>query len=487
MESFIAFVIEHKLIIGIPIILAYIGVLITILLENRNPVKSVSYIMILIFVPILGLIVYYFFGRDLRKQQIFKQKAFKDLDVAQEYYQKYIEDSEDKLEKLQDEIGNLSQPFRQLYLQKQALVHRGNQVKLLNNGEEKFPALYEDLLQAKHHIHIEYYIFTKDDVGNRVTEILIQKLAEGVEVRIIMDGQGSRKKKDLPKILESHGAEVYNFMPVRFSSLAQVNYRNHRKIVVIDGLIGYVGGINMDDRYWNNGKHTLYWRDTHIRIKGSAVKELQFHFFQSLSFVAKRQYHLDLKYFPVQEEFVENAIVSTIVSGPASPFPYNMDTLVSAILQAKENIRIANPYFIPSDQIMTALGIAAASGVKVDLIIPKESDNFIVRHSSFSYLKPLLKRGVNVYLYEKGFIHSKTTTIDGKVAFVGTVNMDIRSFYINFEIAAIVKDVDLCRQMDKAFEDDKINSMKIDPELWNSRPVWQKGLDSVCRLLTPLL
>lgn len=488
METVISFLTDYRNILWAIIILTYLGLLVTILFENRNPAKSIAYIMVLVFIPGLGLLIYYLFGRDLRKQHVFKKKAVKDVDIAKTYLDGHMNRSEDELDKLRSEIGDLVQPFKQLYLQKLSLVHGNNRTTLLNNGEEKFPTLFTDLLNARHHIHIEYYILSKDDVGNRLTDILLQKLSEGVKVRIIMDGQGSRKGKALPRILKAHGAEVYIFMPVRFSSLAMANYRNHRKIVIIDGWIGYVGGINLDDRYLNNGKHELFWRDTHLRITGPAVKELQFHFFRSLGFTSKRSYELEPVYFPKPlDEYHGDAAISIVASGPDSPFPHNMEILVNAILQARKSIRIANPYFIPSDQIMSALGIAAASGVEVELILPQKSDNFIVGHSSFSYLKPLLKRGVHIYLYKAGFIHSKTTLIDNEIAFVGSTNMDIRSFYINFEITALVRDRELCRQMNKAFEGDRGNSVKISKEQWMKRPVTDRALDSVCRLLTPLL
>lgn len=486
MDAVLAFL-DHFKFAWIVLALSYIGVILTILLENRNPAKSLSYIMVLIFIPVLGLVIYYFFGRDLRKQQIFKKKAFKDLEIAEEYLEEKLEHSQGIIRELQEEIGDLSRVFKQLYLQKQSLIHSGNRVQLLNNGEEKFPALFEALLEAKYHIHIEYYILANDDVGKKLTEILLKKLEEGVEVRLIYDDQGSNKKGDLAKILKKAGAEVYAFMPVRFSSLAQANYRNHRKIVVIDGHTGFIGGINLDDRYWNTGKHDLYWRDTHLMIEGPAVKELQFHFFQSLSFVAQKQYDLDLKYFPINKPDLGNATIGIVASGPASPFPYNMEVLVSAISRAKKSVKITNPYFIPPDQILTALGLAVASKVDVELIIPKKSDNFIVSHSSFSYLKPLLARGVKIYLYEKGFIHGKTIVIDDEIAVIGTVNMDIRSFYINFEIAALIKDKELCQEMNLAFEQDKKDSELLDKVRWQQRSIWNRFLDSVCRLLTPLL
>lgn len=255
-------------ILSILFALNFFGVLITILLENRDPAKSLAYIMILIFIPVLGLIIYYFVGRDLRKRQIFRLKNFKDTEIADKYRDKYFQKSEKALENIEREIGNLSLPFKTLYHQGQSMVHEGNRLSLLKNGEEKFPSLFEALENAKHHIHIEYYIFSKDDVGDRITDILLQKLSEGVEVKLIIDDWGSRKIKDIPERLKTAGAEVFKFMPVQFPSLSQANYRNHRKIIVIDGLIGFVGGINIDDRYLNNGKHKLYWRDTHLKIEG---------------------------------------------------------------------------------------------------------------------------------------------------------------------------------------------------------------------------
>lgn len=471
----------------IPLGLAYIGVIATILLENRNPSKSVAYILILVFLPGVGLIVYFFFGRDMRKKKIFSRKAFKEVEMAGEYLQKYFEASGVQLVSMEQQIGDLVQPFRLLYQQRQSFVHTGNKVTLLTNGEEKFPALFEALEKAQHHIHIEYYIFSRDDVGERITEILIRKAAAGVKVRLIIDDSGSNRIKDIPKRLRKAGVEVYVFMPVHFASLAQANYRDHRKIVIVDGLLGFVGGINMDDRYLNNGKHPLYWRDTHLMIEGPGVKGLQFQFFLCLGFVSKQQYELEPVYFPDGKYYPGGANISIAASGPDSAYPYNMEVLLSAISQAKKSIKIVNPYFIPSDQVLTALQMAVAAGVEVELIIPGKSDSYIVQHSSFSYISPLIARGVKVYLYEKGFVHAKTMVVDGEIAFIGTVNMDIRSFYINFEIAAIIQDKALCGQMMQHFADDIGHSRLIDAAAWANRPRLHKFTDSVCRLLTPLL
>lgn len=468
-------------------VLVWVGVIITILMENRNPAKSLAYILILVFVPVLGLLIYYFFGRDFRKQKIFQKKDFKEEDITREYLKKYFQDSGKELQLMENQVGDLVQPFRQLFLEKQSFVHGGNKVTLLTNGEEKFPSLFEALETAQHHVHVEYYIFSKDDIGLKFTEILTRKASRGVKVRVIVDDRGSKRVKDIPETLKKAGVEFYRFMPVHFASLSQANYRDHRKIVVIDGKIGFVGGLNMDDRYINNGKHKLFWRDTHVRIEGSAVKELQLSFFKNLCFVTKQHFELEDAYFPEASKFENGARISVATSGPASLHPYNMEVLLSAINRARESIKITNPYFIPSDQLLLALELAVANGVEVEMIIPAKSDSFIVQHASFSFITPLIKRGAKVYLYDKGFIHAKTMVVDGKISFVGTVNMDIRSFYINFEIAAILQQQQFCEQMELQFERDKADSRLIIVDEWKKRPKRNRFLDSICRLLTPLL
>src|SRR5690606_34395017 len=271
--------------------------------------------------------------------------------------------------------------------QGQSLISAGNSVTLLNNGEEKFPALFTALENARYHIHLEYYIFTSDDIGNRIAEILINKKKQGVEVRVIVDDVGSNRIKKLPKKFKEAGIQFLKTMPVAFSSLANTNYRNHRKIVVIDGAIGFIGGINADERYLNNGKHALYWRDTAVRINGPAVKLLQVQFFLSWFFSGGTDdFGEPSGYFQLPVEKPGHAIIAIAASGPSSEVPYIMETIILAINSAKKSIRINTPYFIPTDQLTSALVIAAANGIKVEIILPARSDSFIVHHASFSFI-----------------------------------------------------------------------------------------------------
>jgi cardiolipin synthase len=473
----------------LPLLLVYAGIIITIISENRNPSKSLAYILVIVFLPLVGLLLYYFVGRKpIFKKPVFKRKRLADGQRMQEYYKQLAPQMEERLQLLERDIGDMAFPFRYLYYQNQSLISTGNAVTLLNNGEEKFPALFNALENAISHIHIEYYIYTADDVGNRITDILIKKRSEGLEVRVIVDDVGSNRLKNIPKRLEEAGIPFLKTMPVAFTSLANSNYRNHRKIIIIDGESGFIGGINLDERYWNNGKHKLFWRDTAVRIEGPAVKLLQVQFLLSWIFSGgKDDFGEGEQYLRKNQEKKGKAIVAIAASGPSSAIPYVMETILLALSQAKKSIRICTPYFIPNDQLTSVLMIAAANGVEVELILPQKGDSFIVQHASFSFIKPLLQRDVKVYLYEKGFMHAKTISIDGNLAFVGTVNMDTRSFFLNFEITSLIYEPALCRALEDSFEKDKHNSCLVNLELWQSRPIIHRGFDSVCRLVAPLL
>ncbi len=470
-------------------LLVYIGVIITILSENREPSKSLAYILVIVFLPVVGLLIYYFVGRKpVFKKRAFDRKRLMDKQKMEEYFEQLQPKMKDRLQRLENEMGDLASPFRYLDYQNQSLITTGNALTLLTNGEEMFPALFTALENARFHIHMEYYIFTSDDAGNRVADILISKQKAGVEVRLIVDGVGSNHIKKLPERFKEAGIQFLKNMPVAFGSLANSNYRDHRKIAVIDGTIGFIGGINLDERYWNNGKHPLYWRDTSVRIEGPGVNLLQVHFFLSWYFAGGRNEFGELNdYFKNQTREKGDGIVAIAASGPDSEVPYIMETILLALGQAKKTIRICTPYFIPPDELTSALVIAAANGVEVELILPAKSDSFAVQHASFSFIKPLLQRGVKIYLYEKGFIHAKTISIDSILAFIGTVNMDTRSFYLNFEITSIIHKPDLCKEMEDSFAKDKQSSRLVTLEQWQNRPVFQRGLDSVCRLIAALL
>ena len=472
----------------VPLVLVYLAIIVTILIENRNPTKTIAWIMVIVFVPVVGVVVYYFFGQKFNKIKEFRmQNRTKHAQLLQ-IWDRLSPIMDDNLAVITKTIGPLSRVFTFLKNQRVSPPSLHNHVELFINGEEKFPALFRAIRTAKHHIHLEYYIFDLDDIGRSLITLLEEKAAEGVMVRMIADAFGSPQLRRQRKKLEQAGIQFIPFMPVTFTSLANGNYRNHRKVTIIDGRTAFVGGINISDRYINNGCYPLYWRDTAVKIEGDAVNVLQAHFWMNWHLAEGAPFDLRDGYFHLTPaRSIGSAAVSFAFSDPGSDAPYNMEAMLVGISEAAHTVRLCTPYFIPSEELSTALQLAAASGVRVELMLPAHSDSFIVQHASFSFLKPLLERGVQVYLYEKGFIHAKTICIDGQLAYIGTVNLDIRSFYINFEVSAVINDLSICSRLDGQFELDKADCTRMTQDRWMQRPRWMRGMDSLCRLLTPLL
>jgi cardiolipin synthase len=361
-----------------------------------------------------------------------------------------------------------------------------NHVRVLINAEEKFDVLFSDLKKAKHHIHLEYYIFNDDVIGTELIDLLCKKAQEGVEVRFVYDDVGSKISSKNKRRLTEAGVLHFPFMPVLFSGLTgKMNYRDHRKIIVIDGEIGYLGGINIADHYINSGK-TDYWRDTHIRIDGEAVKPLQILFFTTWDFVQDEGIKLSASYFP---EYRPNnrSGVQIISSGPDTDWPNIMEAIFAAITAARSYVYITTPYFIPNDEILAALQIAARSGVEVKLLIPYTSDSWISGSATNSYLQVMLEAGVEVYRYKRGFIHAKTMVLDDEVCSVGTANMDYRSFEINFEVNAFIYDKEISKQLRMQFLTDLEDAEVLSLDSWEKRPIGRKLIESLSKLLAPLL
>ena len=468
------------------LVLILIGLIATILLENRNPIKAVAYILVLVFIPVVGLIIYYYLGRDLRKKRRFTLKGSKDEVLFSRYWESQRAEIEQMQLELRQQAGNKQELSAMLLNTRQSVLTKNNRVQLLINGEEKFPAVFTALRAAKHHIHIEYYVIAADEIGNELTEILIEKLNAGVQVRFLYDDIGSDRIGNIPEVLKEHGASVYAFSPVRVNFYLNANYRNHRKIIVVDGCVGFVGGINLDERYLNNGKHPVFWRDTHLRIEGDAVNILQLQFLMSYRYCSKEVFPFGEPFFR-RSELTGNCFTDIVASGPDSEWPVAMQSILMAINVAKRRIRITNPYFIPTEELLTALQMAALAGKDVQLILPYKGDSYIVQHAALSYLKPLLAAGIKIFFYSRGFIHAKTMVVDDNLAWVSSVNFDNRSFYLNCEIGALIYDKEVAAKLNRAFEEDLLNAVPVRETRWNKRNVIKRFIDAVCRLLTPLL
>ena len=473
----------------LPIFIIYVAVIVAILLGNGNPTKTKAWIMVIVAFPIGGIILYYFFGQNFKKENYFKIMDKKSSKKFAETWNNFSSRHVQDFDEIEKRIGYQVKVFNYLNNTYTSLPMLNNRVKLLINGEQKFPLFLDAIKNAKHHIHLEYYIFEYDTIGKKVVDLLIEKANEGVEVRITTDDFGSSKfNKIVQKKFKNTSIQFQSFLPVRFTSLANSNFRNHRKVLIVDGHLAFVGGINISDKYINNQHSELYWRDTAVMIEGDSVNLLQFKFWMDWQMTEGKSFDVsNYDYMPITDPNIGNAIVGYSYTSPAADLQSGIDSLILAIYLAKKKVRLITPYFIPSEEFVSALLIAVNRGVEVELILPKKGDSKIVQEASFSFLKKFMKNGVQVYLYEKGFIHAKTVSIDDDLAFIGTMNLDNRSFYINFEITSIIHDIDLIQELNHQFDIDKLDSSILTHEMWKNMPIHKRAFASICRLLAPLL
>ncbi len=464
-----------------------ISAIVTILLKNKSPTKTVSYILVLAVFPFFGIVVYYLFGQQYRKTKLFNRKEIENSKVMTEVGDR-LRNKNRGFDKMDDQLDDKVKLVKLLSVSDKSPLTLKNKVDFLKNGEVKFKHLFKDLREAETYIHLEYYVLEDGEIGTELLEIICEKAKEGLEVKLTYDDVGSRISSKLKKKLTDSGVEHAPFMPVLFSSLTgKSNYRNHRKIAIIDGKIGYIGGVNISDEYVNGvGKDQRYWRDTHLRISGEAVKVLQFHFLTTWDFVIDGDIEIKSTYFP-EVGCEENLAVQIAASGPDTDWSNIMEAILTAINNAESYIYLTTPYFIPNDQIITALQIAAKIGIDTRLIVPKNSDSWIAERATNSYMQPLLEAGIKVYLYKKGFIHAKTMVVDDIFSTVGTCNLDNRSFDINFEINALIYNADKARELKSHFEEDLEDCVELDLKQWSERSKWCKLKESFSRLWAPLL
>lgn len=460
-----------------------------IIFETHSSTKTLAYLLFCIFIPVIGLIFYFTFGINYWRIKLYYNKLAEDEKLLKQIrknipYFPASAGTEDNASLMQN-----AELVSMLIKDIKSPLTRNNKVKLLLNGEEKFPELLKCLADAKHHIHLQYYIFEQDEIGSEVIELLIKKANEGVEVRFIYDDFGSPAiKRKIENQMKEAGIEIYPFSKVHFYLLAnRINYRNHRKIVVVDGQTGFVGGINVSDKYINNKKGERYWRDTHLRIDGPGVYYLQYLFLSDWNFCSTRNLNPKQEYFSQEVTHNGDKYVQIVGGGPDSVQPSVLFSLLQAIYLAQKEILITTPYFIPGDNIIDALRIAASSGLSVKLLVPGKGDSRIVNAASKANYSDVLKAGVEIYFYEKGFVHAKTMVTDGKLSIIGTANMDYRSFELNFEVNAIVYDVAFAQKMRKVFFEDLTHAKKLNEQKWYKRHVLYQLGERIARLFSPAL
>lgn len=459
--------------------LTVVATVMVVILDNRNPFKTLVWVLVLIFLPVVGLILYFFFGQDTRKEKLISKKGFERLS-------KYpmMEFQEQESFPVSDlESHSVVRFFQRV---NKALPFEGNGMDICSDGYCMIQSLLKAITRAKHHIHIQFYIFEDDAVGRLVRDALMDKAREGIEIRVLYDDVGCWK---VPHAfydeMREAGIETRSFLKVRFPRFtSKVNYRNHRKVVIIDGEIGFIGGMNIAERYLK-GVGWGVWKDVMIRMEGKAVYGLQTSFLVDW-YATDHSLITSSRYFPKMEE-KGYSLVQIVTSDPVGKWKDIMQGLLLVIASARRYIYIQTPYLLPTESILVALKTAALAGVDVRVMIPERSDSRLVHWGTKSYLAELMEAGVKIYSYQKGFLHSKLVVSDDSLATVGSTNMDFRSFEHNFEVNAFLYDRASVLKLKEIFLSDQKDARLIQQKVWRMRPWSQKVKESIIRLLAPLL
>ncbi len=458
-------------------IFSIIGVVVS---ENRNPVKTLAWVTVLLVVPAVGLVLYFLFGRSIKNKRFISRRNRRKLKkhepakpFVRSRYHQLTDESAQQIRLGQSLIG--------------APYYEGNSAQLFNNGSDKFKALFDDIENAKKYVYLQYFIFENDKIGNSLADLLIKKAGQGLDIKIIYDHVGSFKTPHrFFKRMRRAGIEAYPFFKVTFPFFgSRINWRNHRKICLIDGKIGYIGGMNIADRYIDGGNYPT-WRDLHIRVTGPILKSLNHSFATDWNFMGRpipEGTAHDIEHTPASQ----NIGMQLIVSGPTGRWSNFVLMFLKAISNAKHSIFIQTPYFIPNESLLSALQAAALAKIDVRIMMPRKTDSALLRYASYSYIRECLAAGIKVYLYDKGMLHSKAIVIDDDFSTVGSVNFDFRSFEHNFESNLFIYSKDFNAQMTEQFISDMNDSTRVLPYDWKHRPRMQRAVESFMRLFAPIL
>ncbi|MDR1210589.1 MAG: cardiolipin synthase [Clostridiales bacterium] len=459
---------------------------IIVFFERREPAVTWAWLMVIAFIPYIGFLLYLFIGQDGRKHRIFARKSRSDRENAEKIAAAGIPSLSGETFGGSEDLGPWAGIGKLCELSGGGALTDGNGARFFNSGEETFDAITADIASAKTYVHMLYYIFRGDSLGSRLIDALAAKAREGVEVKLLVDAMGcARTPKRFFRSLSDAGGRVEFFLP---RHVVRVNYRNHRKICVMDGTVAYVGGLNVGDEYIGLSRRFGFWRDAHLRLEGPAARELEIRFILDWNFTAPAAEAIEPRerYFP-SVPVVAGSKCQIIASGPDTRWPGIMHAYCKMIAEADRNIFIETPYFVPSDIMLTSLVSAALSGVDTRVIFPSFPDHPFVYWANLSFLGELLEAGVRCYRYRRGFIHSKLIVIDSAVVSVGTANMDVRSFKLNFEANAMIYDARIAKQIEAAFFADIRDSEEITAEWYANRPKMSKIKESISRLISPLL
>lgn len=463
-------------------------VLAVVIFERRNPTATLTWILLLVFMPVLGFLLYIFVGQNLRRQKLFYLKHDEEKELLPLLARQDASLHNDTLCFNDARIADYQDLIHLQLNSSQSLLTQDNRVEVFHDGQELFESMLASLKEARDYIHMEYFIIRNDSLGRSIMEILAEKAREGVEVKLLYDGMGCIRlpRRFFKGLLQAGGKTAVFFPPFLPYINLRINFRNHRKICIVDGQEAYVGGFNIGNEYLGLSRRFGYWRDTHLKIKGSAIDSLEMRFLLDWRYAAHDQMSASERYFPARVEEGTTA-VQIVSSGPDLTYPAIKNGYLKLISNARSKVYLQTPYLIPDESILEALKIAALSGVDVRLMIPYKPDHFYVYWASLSYLGELLAAGVRCYMYKRGFLHSKMIVTDGFASTVGTANLDIRSFQLNFEVNAFIYDHDISRQLESQFLLDLNDCIEITPAMYHGRSLFVRIKEGIFRLLSPIL
>lgn len=468
---------------------------VTMILRRQDPIKTLSWTAVMILLPYLGIILYLTFGQNYRKKKMFSRKGLADYRIKQELSAEESKALETTPEILTGDLEAYKKLICQNMRNSYSLLDYNNDIEFYFTGKDALDAMYEQIAEAKSHIHLQTYILENDRIGSKFIDLLRKKAKEGVEVRLMYDDVGSHHiKKKLVKQMQEDGIEVLVFSPVKiFMPMSKINYRNHRKILVVDGAVGFIGGVNIADRYYY-GIYGGEWRDTQIKVTGESVFSFQASFLLDRYFVQNHKLHISRKYYPHIEMGkmsltgkMQDVYAQIISSGPDSDWAGIMQCYFTAITSAQSHIYIETPYFTPNETILNAIKTAALGNIDVRLMLPEQGDSMMARYSTHSFVTELLEAGVKIYFFKEGFNHSKAISVDGRMCIIGSANMDARSFEHNFEILSVLYDRECAVTFEKRFKKDIELCRQVELESWKKRSIGQKIKESIFRLISPLL
>ena len=469
--------------INISLFIVYLVVVIScvvvVVSENKNPIRALSWTLALLFLPVVGVVFYLFFGRSLKGKAMVSRKVRRKLLQRSRPRQQSF--GSERLEAEQAKKIKLAHNLCHAHLD------RNNSVEIFTDGRSKFDRLKEDIRNACDFIFIQYYIYSDDRLGNEITDLLAQKARDGVKVKVLYDHVGSfSTKNSFFARMRKQGIDSHPFFRVTFRKLAnRINWRNHRKLAIIDGRIGYIGGMNIADRYVETAPDGRIWRDTHLRLEGPVIESLMYSFAVDWNFLRP---DADVQPLSVmQYEEAGDVAMQLVTSGPIDKWSNLVLCFQQAIASARKRIYIQTPYFLPTDALLKALQGAALSGVDVRVMIPEKTDSMLLGYGSRSYIDDCLKAGVKVYLYTPGMLHAKTMIIDDDFVTTGSVNFDFRSFENNFEANVLIYSESVNRQMRDIFFQDLSGCLKLTLSRWRSRPRAERVMESLVRLFAPIL